>query len=121
MNPEVKTEWLTALRSGNYRQATGYLRRLKPYKTSQPEGFCCLGVVCDIYHKTTGNGRWQDPHEYGSALVIGGEFIPDKTDLPPAVREWSGLTDDETRCFLAEKNDGDWTFEAIANWIEENL
>lgn len=32
--------WVTALRSGKYKQGTGYLRSHK--------GYCCWGVACDL-------------------------------------------------------------------------
>jgi len=51
---EVKTAWLAALRSGNYAQTRGALRRT--------DGFCCLGVLCDV-RKDTVRGIWQiDPN-----------------------------------------------------------
>jgi hypothetical protein len=49
MNKERKTNWTTALRSGNYKQTVGMLRDSK--------GFCCLGVACDLVAKE-GGGKW---------------------------------------------------------------
>jgi hypothetical protein len=40
MNPELKQKWLAALRSGEYKQARGYLKT--------EFGYCCLGVLCDV-------------------------------------------------------------------------
>ena len=40
MKKEYKDRWVEALRSGKYKQAKGTLRN--------KEGFCCLGVLCDI-------------------------------------------------------------------------
>lgn len=40
MNPIWKDRWVTALRSGDYSQGMGNLMA--------QEGFCCLGVLCDI-------------------------------------------------------------------------
>ncbi len=37
MNPEVKARWVAALRSGEYKQATGVLRR-------GGKSFCCLAI-----------------------------------------------------------------------------
>jgi len=51
-------KWVKALRSGNYRQSTGYLRSEdeKGYK------YCCLGALCDITdsNRWTENGFWGD-------------------------------------------------------------
>lgn len=50
MNPEIKQQWLTALRSGNYRQKGGRLRSLE--KTLDGKGYenchCCLGVLAEV-------------------------------------------------------------------------
>lgn len=41
-----RKRWVKALRSGKYTQERGYLRT--------ENGFCCLGVLCDIQKK----GKW---------------------------------------------------------------
>ena len=38
---DAQEQWLTALEDGSYTQTTGALR--------DAEGFCCLGVACDLY------------------------------------------------------------------------
>ena len=43
-------KWLDALRSGKYRQASESLRT--------NEGYCCLGVACDVYHQEMSSGIW---------------------------------------------------------------
>ena len=40
MNPEVKTKWLEALRSGKYKQTEGRLR--------DSVGHCCIGVLACV-------------------------------------------------------------------------
>ena len=51
LKPEFKAAWLAALRSGEYEQTTDSLRR--------PEGFCCLGVACDVAMKMgLVEGKW---------------------------------------------------------------
>ena len=44
MHKRIKRIWLEALRGGKYEQTTGVLR-------SKKDGFCCLGVLCDLYIK----------------------------------------------------------------------
>ena len=43
LKPEFKEAWLAALRSGEYQQTRGQLRR--------DNAFCCLGVACDLAQK----------------------------------------------------------------------
>jgi hypothetical protein len=62
MNPEIKQQWLSALRSGEYKQAKGKLRKKKE-KLEQylsPEAtYCCMGVLCDIL-KHRVQGKWEN-------------------------------------------------------------
>lgn len=41
MNEEYKERWLTAFRSGKYKQGRRVLRGSKDH-------YCCLGVLCDV-------------------------------------------------------------------------
>ena len=62
MKKSVKKLWLTALRSGEYRQGHDVLRANGK--------FCCLGVLCDLYRKESGGPRWKNESGW-SYLVIG--------------------------------------------------
>lgn len=110
--------WLTALRSGEYQQARGYLHT--------DEGYCCLGVACDIYRKETGKGEWapSNSNDYTPryAFVLG--CTDQELGLPDEVAAWLGLesnmgdyVNDEERT-LADENDAGTTFEQIAEIIE---
>lgn len=127
MNPEVKAEWLEALRSGNYAQATGRLCKVIDRTTDDPTyGYCCLGVLTDLYRKDTNIGKWiADGRGYyaGKDFHVGEEEIfRASNDIPVATRSWSNLTDEFARSELVKLNDGDKkTFSEIADWIEENL
>jgi len=48
----MKQEWITALRSGEYKQTTDTLR--------DDKGFCCLGVLCDLVDPSGWDGEWYD-------------------------------------------------------------
>jgi hypothetical protein len=106
MKPEIKQKWLEALRSGEYRQGISALR-------SHDDRYCCLGVLCDLHSKETGD-KWEGE--------VNREYLyHDSTVYPPAtVVEWvgghlPGVT-------LACMNDLCRTsFAKIADWIEENL
>jgi len=104
MKPEIKAQWLAALRSGDYQQG----RSLLHYE----DQFCCLGVLCDLYAKDTGN-TWK---RHGSVCTMHGL---DGT-LPLQVQEWAGLKYPNPMG-LAGRNDNGATFEELAEVIEENL
>lgn len=130
MNQRVKKAWLAALRSRKYKQAQGMLREVDYDKEGKVVGYCCLGVLCDVFAKTpTGRkekAKWKD-----------GSFLGEETYLPDKVREWAGLPgEDEERAYEAAKGYGKETvqealitlndslgarFGRIANWIEKNL
>jgi len=127
MNPDIKQRWLTALRSGEYQQGQGALRRRKQ---EGPDELCCLGVLCEIAVAdqvipepvyTTGDACY----EYAN----GDHHMPEPSVLPYPVRDWAGLPDtnpnvmeqDGTVASLAELNDHDYTFAQIADLIENQL
>ena len=134
MNPQVKEKWLTALRSGKYKQTRKILRG--------NEGFCCLGVLCDIYSKETDNPWetrvWTDCN-YGYEYVNVDESEASKCDflyfygeeeyLPQTVVEWAELKNnnpdvvdsDDTTISISRLNDNGVSFQEIADIIEKHL
>jgi hypothetical protein len=131
MNQEIKKLWIDALRSGEYGQCKGVLH--------SEEGYCCLGVLTDIYHKKTGMGEWIASLSYTNFNPAGRvEYVfqdidartSDKTLLPKKVTEWAELSDNcptvQYRDYdLANLNDGrhvsQLSFSAIADIIEAQL
>lgn len=76
----LQEEWLEALEGGKYAQATGQLR--------MDDGYCCLGVACDLYT----HGGW-----VGDGYRLDG-VDPDYTDdsegeLPDEIAAAFGFKD----------------------------
>mgnify|MGYP000154896068 FL=1 len=69
LKPEVKALWTAALRSGEFKQ--GYQR----LRTG--DAMCCLGVLCELHQRETGNAYALDWKEHGA---YGGESL-----TPPSV------------------------------------
>jgi hypothetical protein len=113
MNPQIKQKWVSALRSGEYQQGQYCLRK--------EDGFCCLGVLCDLYGKEN-NVEWEPSTHYNNVYV----FQDMATILPLSVMEWVGvgegnpLVNDEIGT-LAGLNDNGTTFNEIADVIEKQL
>lgn len=115
MNNNAK-KWVEALRSGEYQQTTKNLH--------DKNGFCCLGVACDLYGKEKGI-EWEAPKVQGDT---GLQFIGSEAILPSLVKEWLGLRDNgsyyytpgtkEENLGLASANDSGNTFLEIADIIE---
>lgn len=111
MNPEIKARWVAALRSGDYQQTR--------YNLRNGNGFCCLGVLCDLHAKETGREWAIDAH--------GGYFYGDTDSwgvLPQIVVGWAGLEfcnpSTEDGICLANLNDRLVPFSAIADIIENS-
>lgn len=124
MNQQIKEQWVAALRSGHYEQTRNVL-----HDTS---GFCCLGVLSDLYLKEVGK-------EWG--VIAENYFMfPDSVDevLPKEVMDWADLSWDNPEVTverfspisgqnvsrkipLSDLNDTDHNFNMIAALIEEQL
>jgi hypothetical protein len=116
MKPEIKQLWMAALRSGKYEQGQHALR-------NSSGGYCCLGVLCNLFHEVTGEGRWDD-----NTFVIDEDDMNDQVP-PNAVVAWAELSeanptissDEDDQDSLAHVNDQGASFDDIANIIEEQL
>lgn len=138
MEQALKDRWVTALRSGDYEQTNGYLRR---EDGEGKIGYCCLGVLKDIQGCT-----WKAATTYNEDEDEDGIF--DEDELPDngdriffAEQDHNGegriLFADHLTTYpndeelfdwglgwriarkLAEMNDGGSDFEEIAAFIEE--
>ena len=114
-------EWVAALRSGDYTQTEGSL--------NDGEGFCCLGVLCNLID----SDGWFRSGISGYGWTAG-DGIPNPSVhiLGPRSRSRNvtakGLPDNypliildgaTTAQRLANMNDEGYTFEEIADYIEE--
>lgn len=102
MNDFAK-RWVAALRSGEFKQTRNRLH--------YGDGYCCLGVACELYRRETGKGKW-DSNNF---------FLGKNVTLPLVVRESLQLRRDNGRFGsggLATMNDDGRTFAEIADLIE---
>ena len=113
MNPEIKQRWIEALNSDEYKQTKECLR--------DSTGFCCLGVLTDLYVKE---------HNQDWSLSDNGYYSYNSlsSTLPFEVETWAGLDDfdphfytDNTKVYLSILNDAGYTFKEIAQIIEEKF
>lgn len=125
------TDWVNALRSGEYVQGEEVLR-------SADNKYCCLGVLCDLFAKEN-QGEWvlDGMGTFYSFEVIDPDAYNSKDwnheILPLAVAKWAGITSTgeltevvwdrpESRGvsadWLTALNDHGYTFEQIADVIE---
>ncbi len=140
MNPEIKQKWVDALRSGEYEQGNG--------KLYSGQGYCCLGVLCDLYSKEN-NLKWEFRGD--DVIKTEDEVVPSQLQkcdyfyfddesefLPNSVQEWAQLsvnnpqvkveveeeTEEEAFFYfdeIANLNDVGYTFPQLANIIEDQF
>lgn len=118
MKAEIKKKWLEALRSGEYKQTKGVLRRGNAY--------CCLGVLSDIYSKEFGVEWKAHPSDMDVFNIEDDKGIP-----PMCIQLWAGLTTPNPlvctdkisngRETLSSLNDRGVSFEEIADIIEKEF
>ena len=115
MKTEIAVKWIQALESGDYPQGKGKLRAA--------EGFCCLGVLCDLFKKETGKGKWERTRYKHKMFSVDGHRSA--VVLPLDVMYWAGLLTIEgeltNKGSLVGMNDRGKTFQEIAKVISENV
>lgn len=113
---EFGTEWLNALRSGNYIQA------IETLYNPTTKGFCCLGVACSLKYPL---------HYLKSKEGVYAEIIRDlkdddfgttKFNLNKIPNELKGdVRYNKLVRELVYLNDKKTSFPEIADWIEKNV
>lgn len=102
MNPRIKRLWIKALESGKYKQTKGVLRgrglsATNPTTIELEEGFCCLGVLTDLYIKETKKLEWIE-EEFGTFRLftkstLGDYSFPNIVSyLPKEVCDWAEIS-----------------------------
>jgi len=112
---ENAQKWVEALRSGKYQQTIRRLHRVakRDWVPNEPEGYCCLGVACELFDKENPGVLTRRLHDDGV------ESFNEVKGLPPAlVIDWLGLYSDHSRNSLVKMNDRGKTFNEIADYIE---
>lgn len=124
MNPEVKAKWLKALRSGRYKQTKHALKK--------EDGYCCLGVLTNIYIKETKNGSWKKDEGDTMFKMFNkqGEGVGEGGVLTKEVMDWAGIPklmgttvvpNGSYRSLASENDLQGKSFKKIADIIETNL
>ena len=112
MTPEIKTAWLAALRSGEYKQTQKTLKNAT--------GYCCLGVLC---HVIKGNYPGQIDEGLERITIFGDGGDSEDDELTVGLVRTLGIGSFVTEAM--DRNDGvkgpPQTFAEIADWLEKVL
>lgn len=116
MDPDVKSKWLTDLRSGEYEQCKGDLK-------SKDGGFCCLGVLADQFKPTWRKAQGSFEGTNRMVPMLDGEHLskgPNSGCLNEHFLRKIGLPNDEASQLMS-MNDAGSSFSDIATYIERNI
>jgi len=108
---------IDALESGEYNQITEFLKL--------GDCFCFAGVMCDLFHKETGEGQWEykespsgePPYAYFRLQTPTGPWTT-STFPPPEVVEYFGIFW-ETAMRLINLNDQGSSFKELAQRLRD--
>jgi len=111
MKKRIKALWKQALNSGQYKQTINSLK--------DKNGFCCLGVLCDLYSRENAIA-WDK-----TSLQID-KFLGETDYLPEEVSKWAGLPNKSPAVDtpigyrdLSYLNDSKTPFKQIAEYIDQ--
>lgn len=123
MKRELRDRWVAALRSGDFKQGNGFLKREKRFDKRERRfddvTHCCLGVL----HEVDG-GEWERDDDIYLTLTGESVFITSMTGSRSSRTLMGQLLrglSHTHRCMLTVMNDNGKTFEEIADWIERNV
>jgi hypothetical protein len=112
---EIRDRWVAALRLGEYRQGTEYLRR----ERAGAVVWCCLGVLCDLYVQEFGQDALEMIHDIdldnGPRTFT--TFNGRSGSLPVPVAGWVGIARTQ-ESDLAKMDDRGDSFDVIADAVE---
>lgn len=111
MKNELKKRWISALRSGKYKQTSEYL--------CDDRGWCCLGVLCDLVDSSRWSEVDEDEHTYARSYRF--DYNTIEREFPDY--DWLndiGLDLNIAR-YLAASNDEGESFNTLADFIEESV
>lgn len=117
---EFKEAWIKALKSGNYVQGSGSLRK-EMDNTDNPSStptYCCLGVACSVagVPEEYITGEWIDYLD-GYEYDVVPEVLHGVSDENQLVEALSCMNDTHT----ADTTEHKFSFEDIADWIDDNI
>lgn len=85
LKPEVKELWTAALDSGEFKQGTGRLRS----DILEVASYCCYGVLCEVYRRTTGEGKWIKTSSGAMSFKPNDDAMAMIGLPPPLVLDWA--------------------------------
>ena len=102
---ENRVKWAKALLSGDYKQWK--------YRLKTNSKYCCLGVLCELYRKETGKGKWKG----GAVKVFEIGNVSKVHEPPKAVLEWAGLENSDITIFTVANDMYLQSFKEIAKTV----
>ena len=111
----IQKRWIEELRSGRFKQGK---KKLCRDPGNGDLRYCCLGVLC---YAISGSPSESEDGDGGVDYLWCGkaDVLPESIMVEAGLHGDQGDTNDRHRS-LAEKNDSGWTFQEIADELEEH-
>lgn len=122
MKAKYKRKWIKALHSRKRKQTFGCLR--------DEDGFCCLGVLCDVVKGELGEDWLRRPGSTESSFMAESGVLPDTVIALVGMDALHGFSNAKSGEYLDHKrrlrnlaadNDSGKSFKQIANIIERRF
>jgi len=112
MTDELKQAWIDALKSGEFQQGYGFLKRA--------EKFCCLGVLCEVMIARGANitRRLTDDEQEEDKLIT--LYSGERSLLSEELLNLAGLSWDEQIVVMHKNDDTRSSFDEIAAYLKRN-
>lgn len=95
MHKQIAEKWCDALESGDYKQTIDCL--------CDSNGFCCLGVLTDLYIKAENVGEWVESGN-GRRTFVSQPGNQEPHYLPTEVARWAGMFNGDPYVMVGEDN-----------------
>lgn len=117
MDQELKTKWIAALRSGDYKQGVSKL-------CSSSNQYCCLGVLCEVAEIPKFSFKQIKLLDIGNWVFLAEDYMYYKfdstryesTNIQP--RDFD-IENCHIQNLISMNDEQNHSFSDIANWIEE--
>lgn len=125
MKKKIAEEWAARLRSGDYTQQIGGLKRMAGEAPKQTPCHCFTGVLAEMAVED-GIAEWGGPDmesrlsEWFYIVTASCGPYDGRCYLPKEVLRWAGLTKKGMNLCINENDDKQKSFPVLANWLDKH-
>ncbi len=117
MDQNLKTKWVSALRSDEYVQGH---RRLATVSHDNSVSYCCLGVLCEVagIESNVEEVKAKNPGFSFRSVYYGDHMVTSPEE--ELLKQW-GISEEAIEILMSMNDSDNKSFAEIADYIERNL